>query len=57
MSIYYNLHTDKRSEDKKNDVGVLVDSQDVGRLDKESSIYKVMTISGGKNIVAEFPYK
>ncbi len=57
MSIYYNLYTDKRSGNKTNDAGIVVDPQDIAKLDKDSSVYKIMTISAGKKMVINFPYK
>jgi hypothetical protein len=57
MSIYYNLYTDKRAGNKRNDVGIIVDPQDVAKLEKDSSVYKIMTLPAGKNMVIDFPYK
>jgi hypothetical protein len=57
MSIYHDLYTDKRSSSSENDGGLLVDPQDIAKLDTGSSVYKIMTISAGKKMVITFPYK
>lgn len=57
LSIYYDLHTDKRSPTSENNAGIIIAHQDVEKLDENSPDYKIMSIPAGKKMVINFPYK
>jgi hypothetical protein len=57
LSRYDNIYTDKRKENRTNEVGAIIDSQDRGKLDAHSDIYKIMEFPSKKMMVVRFPYK
>ena len=58
IGIYYNdPATITSGQELRSDVGSVVDEKDVGKLQRNSSVYKVKTIPQAVRVVAEFPYK
>lgn len=57
LVIYHDLYTDKRSEASEDDAGIIINPEDIDKLDADSTDYKIMTIPAGKYMVISFPYK